>query len=334
MKAVALTSGGLDSILAARLVKGLGIDVTAVFFKIPFLCNPKKPGIKPGDLIRRLTETLDIKLVVIELSDDFLEIVKNPAHGYGSNINPCIDCKIFMLKKAAEYMRSSGRDFLITGEVLGQRPMSQNKQSLGVIERESGLEGLILRPLSARLLNETIPEKNGWVKREDLLDFNGRTRAPQIELALKFGIKDYSSPAGGCLLTDPHFTDRVKDLLNYKELTVENVELIKIGRYFRISAEVKLAVGRNEAEDSRIMGLARPGDYLFYPPLDIAGTTALARGKLNEESIRLCASIASRYCDLNGKQSINIIYRIFPSDEEKIILVSPLPEEELLKLRI
>ncbi|MFH1397985.1 MAG: tRNA 4-thiouridine(8) synthase ThiI [Candidatus Omnitrophota bacterium] len=334
MKAVALISGGLDSILAARVIKEQGIAVTALFFKIPFLGNPKKPGIKSEDSIRRLTEASGIKLVVIELADDFLEIVKNPAHGYGSNINPCIDCKTFMLKKAAEFMRENGGSFLVTGEVLGQRPMSQNKQSLGVIERNSGMEGLILRPLSARLLDETTPEKQGWVKREVLLDFNGRTRSPQIELALEFGIKNYSSPAGGCLLTDPHFTDRAKDLLRHNELTMENVELIKIGRYFRVTPDVKLAVGRNEAEDNRIIGLAKTGDHLFYPPLDVAGTTALARGKLNEESIRLCASIASRYCDLNGKQSINITYRIFPSDEEKIILVSALSEVELVKLRI
>ncbi|MBU0503609.1 MAG: tRNA 4-thiouridine(8) synthase ThiI [Candidatus Omnitrophota bacterium] len=334
MKAIALISGGLDSILAARVVSGLGIDVTAVFFKIPFFCNPKKPGIKPEDAIRKLTGSLGIKLAVIVLADDFLEIVRHPAHGYGSNVNPCIDCKIFMLKKAAEFMRSSGSQFLVTGEVLGQRPMSQNKQSLGVIEKESGLEGLILRPLSARLLNETIPEKKGWVKREALLDFNGRSRAPQIELALKFGIKDYSSPAGGCLLTDPHFADRVKDLLNHNELTVENVGLIKVGRYFRVSADVKLAVGRNEAEDNRIISLALPGDFLFDPPADVAGTTALGRGKFNDQTIQLCASIASRYCDLNGQQSINIIYRIFPLEEEKIITVSPLSEEELVKIRI
>lgn len=334
MKAIALISGGLDSILAARVIKEQGIDVTGIFFRIPFLHSPKRKEVKPEDLIRKLSGDAGIELVIIGLGEEFLKMVRHPAHGYGSNVNPCIDCKIFMLKKAAEFMRNNAGAFLITGEVLGQRPMSQNKQSLGVIERGSGIEGLILRPLSAKLLDETIPEKQGWVKRGALLDFNGRSRAPQIELALKFGIKDYSSPAGGCLLTDPRFADRARDLLDHNELTLENVELLKVGRYFKVSADVKLAVGRNEAENNRIMGLVLAGDCLFYPPADIAGTTALARGKLNDESLRLCASIASRYCDLNGKQSINIIYRIFPSDEEKIISASPLSEEELLKLRI
>lgn len=332
MRALALISGGLDSILAAAVVKGLGIGVIGVYYKMPFSYNEKRPKHRSIEYARRLCEKIGIELVVSELKEEFLEIVRNPKFGFGTNANPCIDCKILMLKKAALLLKERSADFVVTGEVLGQRPMSQNRNNLSRIEQESGLKGLILRPLSARLLDITIPEEKGWVDREKLLDLNGRSRSPQERLAEKFGIKDYPQPAGGCLLTDPMFTRRVEDLLSHNELTLDNVELLKFGRHFRISDSAKLAVGRDESENEALERLAKKGDYFFYPPSDAAGPTALARGLLDKKSIESCASAMLRYCDTDTP----ILYkRPYSSSEVEIKLeVKKMEEGELDKIRI
>lgn len=201
MRAIALLSGGLDSTLATKVIVDQGIEVEAVNFLTVF-CTCTTHG-ETCLASQKAVESLGIPLSVFNVSTEFLEIVKNPKHGYGSNMNPCIDCRIFMLKKAKALMEKSGASFLITGEVLGQRPMSQRRDAMRLTEKEAGLDGLILRPLSAKFLPVTIPEKEGWVNRESLLNFQGRSRKPQMELAAYFGIRDYPCPAGGCLLTDP-----------------------------------------------------------------------------------------------------------------------------------
>jgi tRNA U34 2-thiouridine synthase MnmA/TrmU len=330
IKAIALISGGLDSILAAKVVQQQAIEVIGVYFKIPFSLREKS---ERRDFALELSRISGIDLKMVVLGEEFLEIVRNPKHGRGANINPCIDCKILMLKKAKEMMQDLGASFLITGEVLGQRPMSQHNRALDLIAQEAGVDGLILRPLSAKLLDETIPEKQGWVKREDLFDFSGRSRKAQIDLAVMLGLIDYQQPAGGCLLTDPRFSQRLADLMRHGGYDLKNVELLKFGRHFRLSDKAKLIVGRDENENTEIEKLTIDGDYLFYPPGDIAGPTSLGRGEFSDELIGLSARITNRYCD-RKQDSINIAYRKLPDKEERVINVAAASEDELEKFRI
>ncbi len=325
MKAIALISGGLDSILATKLIQSQGIEVTGLNFVTPFGKRDQKTN--PAIF------HLGIEIKTIDISKELLEIIKSPRYGFGSNLNPCIDCKILMLQKAKELRPKLDANFIITGEVLGQRPMSQNKQTLELIEKRSDLEGLLLRPLSAKLLKETIPEKEGWISRDKLLDFSGRSRRPQIALAEKLKIKDYPQPAGGCLLTDPEFSKRLKDLIKHEDLNADNVELLKLGRHFRLNPEAKLIVGRNEKENEKLLGLAKEKDYLFAPPEELSGPLALGKGKFAQNLIRLSCGIVSRYCDLNGKSEVDIIYHL-KKDHKEIIHVARIEENELIKLRL
>lgn len=325
-------SGGLDSILASKLSKDLGLELTALHTISPFcLCNHKSSsGCYRG--VSLISKELGIPLVTVNVAEEMLEIVKRPRHGYGSNMNPCIDCRILLFRKAKEMMEKDGFRFVITGEVLGQRPMSQKLNTMRLIEREAGLEGLVVRPLSARVLAPTIPEKEGWIKREELFSISGRGRQPQMELARKLGINDYPCPSGGCLLTDPGFSRRVRDLLKYGELTLREVLLLKTGRHFRLSPSAKLAVGRNQADNDRITSLAGDGDYLFSS-VDIPGPVALGRGDFSPELRNLAASIVSRYCDLDGAPEAKISCTSF-AGETGIIKAGPIAEEILAKMRI
>src|SRR3990170_2260758 len=213
MKAISLLSGGLDSTLAARVLLDQGIELEALNFLTVF-CTCTNRG-ETCLASQKAVQGLGIPLKVFNVSNEYLGVVKHPKHGYGSNINPCIDCRVFMLKKAKQYMEETGASFIVTGEVLGQRPMSQRKDAMRLIEKEADLKGLVLRPLSAKFLPVTIPEKEGWVDREKLLNIQGRSRKPQMKLADDLGIRDYPCPAGGCLLTDPSFAKRMKDLIHY-----------------------------------------------------------------------------------------------------------------------
>jgi tRNA-specific 2-thiouridylase len=328
MKAIALISGGLDSTLSAKLIQEQGVEIVGLNFRTLF-CH----GEGKLNFTQQAGGTLKIELKIMDINKEFLEIIKKPLHGYGSNMNPCIDCRILAFKKAKEYMQEITAAFIITGEVVGQRPMSQHKQALRIIEKESGLEGLVLRPLSAKLLPETLPERKGWVSREKLLDFNGRTRKPQMQLAEKFHIKDYSTPAGGCLLTDQEFTKRIRDLVVNDELTLRNAELLKLGRHFRISQNTKLIVGRNKEENERLINLGQADDLLYWPS-DVAGPVGLGMGTFDEEMIRLCSQIICRYCDLNGRRNTDIIYKRVSQPQERVLNVSPLEETQIISLRI
>lgn len=334
MKAIALISGGLDSILAAKVIKEQDIDTLPLNFKIPFACRDKKISSKDGEIVSLVLNSLGVELKVVDISNEFLDLLVKPKHGFGSNMNPCIDCKILMLNKAEELMKEWDAQFVITGEVLGQRPMSQHRGALELIERKSGLVGLVLRPLSARLLSETIPEKEGWVKRNKLLNFSGRTRRPQINLAKYFQIKNYPNASGGCLLTDPEFSKRLKELIIHQELSIDNIELLKMGRHFRISQDTKLIVGRDEKENEQLVKLVKDNDYLFMPGEKIAGPTSLGRGQFSEELIKLSCSITCRYCDLNGETDTQIIYRKISESEDRILEVSPLEDAKLTGLRV
>ncbi|MFH0917587.1 MAG: tRNA 4-thiouridine(8) synthase ThiI, partial [Candidatus Omnitrophota bacterium] len=257
-----------------------------------------------------------------------------PHYGFGSNMNPCIDCKILMFSQAKELMSQLGAKFIITGEVLGQRPMSQNKQALKLIRHSSGLDDLLLRPLSAQFFPPSLAEKEGWVKREKLLNFNGRIRTPQMQLAKDLGLNAYATPAGGCLLTDPGFARRLVELLAHDELNLENLELLKIGRHFRLGGSTRLVVGRDEGENNRLAQLAHVGDYLFSPQKDLAGPTCLARGVMNQELIFLSSQITSAYTDVAGLEKIEVLYRQIPGSQDSVHQISPLPKARFTHLFI
>jgi tRNA-specific 2-thiouridylase len=334
MKAIALISGGLDSLLAARCIQGQGITVLPLHFKIPFCHYDRDMSDKTQALSVLVKNNLGLELKQVDISNEFLSLLDNPRYGFGSNMNPCIDCKILMLAKAKELMAELGASFVVTGEVLGQRPMSQHRHALQLIEKKSGLEGLLLRPLSAKRLTETIPEKECWVDRSKLLDFSGRVRRPQIELAESLHLENYPNASGGCLLTDPEFAKRLKDLMEHSELTIDAIELLRYGRHFRLGSKTKLVVGRNEKEDIALDKQAKDNDYLFYPSQETAGPTSLGKGELTEELIRLSCEITCRYCDLNGNNSVNIVYKRFGEEENITLNVSPIKEVKLISLRI
>lgn len=333
IKAIALVSGGLDSTLAAKIIMNQGVEVLTVNFLSPFcLCN-KRGGCQYE--AKAAADHLGLALKSVSVHEEFLKIVRAPKHGYGSNLNPCIDCRIMMLKKAKELMAEEGAAFVITGEVLGQRPMSQNKNSLNLIEKESGLAGLIVRPLSAQLLPQTLPEKMKWIDRARLLEISGRSRKPQIALVKEFGINDYPCPAGGCLLTDEGFSRRARDLLKHGEFDLNNVELLKVGRHFRLSPLAKLVVGRDEKENGRLEKMAEKADMVFTGQA-VNGPLALGRGKdfMRAEILSLAGSIVSRYCDRNGQGEIvmNCISEL-PSNKTEI-KAYPIEEDDLRALII
>lgn len=322
MKALALISGGLDSLLAAKFIQEQGIQVKGVKFKTPFSAKKKTHSFD-----------IDLEFRELDISDEFLKLIKKPKHGFGAHLNPCIDCKILMLKKAKRLLKEEKAKFIITGEVLGQRPMSQHKKALEIIAKDCGLDGLILRPLSAKLLPKTIPEKKGWVKRENLLDFNGRSRKPQIKLAKKLQILKFQQPAGGCLLTDRQFSRRLKDLIEHNQLNLGAINILKIGRHFRISSVAKLVVGRNEEENKLLLGSAKGNDYLFYPHIEVAGPTSLGIGKFNRKLIELACAITYRYCDKDSPKAVEIFWHIGKGEEEKLT-IADIGGEDLEKYRI
>ena len=328
MKALALLSGGLDSSLAVEIISNLGIEVVAVNFVTPFcLCDGKRGCRKKSVLI---SKRLNIDLKIFNIAEDFLEVLKKPRYGYGKNLNPCIDCRILMLRKAKEIMNELGASFIITGEVLGQRPMSQNRKAMEIIEKASGLEGLIVRPLCAKLLPASIPEREGWINRDDLLNITGRSRKKQFELVRKFNISDHACPAGGCLLTDPGFSLRIKDLLESGMLNVDNINLIRNGRYFGVSRLFKLIVGRNQQENQMLINCVREGDLILEP--EAKGPVAIGRGEINDKNVRTALQLVAYYCK-DGSRNVQVNFGIFPENKEQTI-VSKLSEQEVIRYRI
>lgn len=329
MRALALYSGGLDSTLAIKIIARQGIEVIALHFLTPFSKCEKEHIEK---LSKKVKEQLGAEIKIISLAEEFLEIVKHPQFGYGKNLNPCIDCKILMLKQAKQLMPELGASFIVTGEVLGQRPKSQHKDTLRLIEKQAGLEGLLLRPLSAKLLPVTLAENKGWVKREELFDFNGRARNPQMKLAEKLGIKDYAWPAGGCPLTIPSFCGRIKDLLEHGELTCDNVWLLKFGRHFRLSPAFKLVVGKDEKQNLELLKLAKGRDILFEPK-ELPGPTAIGKGICENGTKMLASRIIARYIQ-PGAKDIKILVKDIFQDKEEIVSADSIEENHLKKLMV
>ncbi len=296
VKALSLFSGGLDSILATRLILEQGVDVEAINFANLF-CSCKEEK-KCGAV--EAAKQLGVPLKLVNVGNDYLRMVRKPKHGYGKNMNPCVDCKIFMAKKAKNYAKAIGAAFVFTGEVLDERPMSQNFKALKIIEEESALKGRLLRPLSAKLLPETVVERKGLVNRDKLLAIRGRSRKPQIKLAEEFGIACYPSPAGGCLLTCKEFASRLRDLFRHKRrCSMADAELLKVGRHFRLG-ENKIIVGRNEAENEVLALKKARNDYFFEVP-DVSGPTSLLQGLKTRRAVELAAALTAFYSDAESK---------------------------------
>jgi len=287
-KAVGLISGGLDSILAAKVVKDLGVDVHGVYFAMPWGCCDKA-------MAQEACERIGIKLIVLQLDERYLKMVKNPKYGYGKAMNPCVDCRIHMFSRAAQYMRHIGADFVFTGEVLGQRPMSQMRNSMRAIEKGAGLEGRLLRPLSAQLLDPTIPEAQGVISRDRLLKLNGRSRKPQMKLAEELDMTTYNQPAGGCLLTDKKFANRMRDTLNHGYRNFRETVALQWGRHFRINEAFKAIVGRDKEENAALVHFAHKDDIVMLLA-EQEGPTVILKGEApSEEILSMAAGLVQKF---------------------------------------
>lgn len=318
-KAIALLSGGLDSTLAVKMMLDMGIDVEALNFTSPFCtCTGKNAGCKSEAV--RVAQEFDIPIKVVHKGLDYLEVVRNPKHGYGKGVNPCVDCRIYLLRKAKEYMQESGADFIITGEVLGQRPMSQRRDTLRVIERESGLEGLLLRPLSAQHFEATIPEREGWVDREKLLAIKGRSRKELFQLADDLDVKNYPCPAGGCLLTELSFVPKVRDVFDHSDaLNLRDFRMLKIGRHFRIGERTKVIIGRDENDNRLLEAAIQPGETALTW-MDGNTPMGAVMGEQSEEAINLASRILLRYTKAEAGTTCRIKLR---RDDSEQLLPTP-----------
>jgi tRNA-specific 2-thiouridylase len=332
-KAIALLSGGLDSLLAIAVVTAQGIEVEALHFYTGFSVVERRRRLGQergayGDAIRRSGARLGAAVRIIDVSQEYLDVVLHPRYGYGAHVNPCLDCHLFMLRKSRQHMVQVGADLVITGEVLGQRPMSQYRSALQMLERESGLEGLLLRPLSAKLLSPTIPEREGWVDREKLYAFQGRSRKPQMRLAEEVGLKEYPQPAGGCLLTDGNYARRFRDLVAHTDaetLSPEDMMLLAMGRHFRVSERAKCIVGREEAENEYLDQVQ--GDRGRMAARDHMGPVTLVEGTPSDEDKRIIGRITARYSD--GREEPLVAVQYEAQDRREVLCVEPMSLQEV-----
>lgn len=326
LKAVALLSGGLDSTIATKLMKDKGIEIEALNFHTAF-CNCTKHGCKFES--RQVAKEIDIPLKVLSVTKDYMDVIRNPKYGYGSAMNPCIDCRIFMFKKAKERMEEIGASFVITGEVLGQRPMSQTKHNMALIEKESGLAGKILRPLSIKKQDGLDQELQENLNLDDLPNISGRSRKEQLKIVEELDIEHFSCPSGGCLLTEKTFSDRLKDHFAYNEEDdINDVKLLKTGRHYRLSPNTKLIVARDESESKKLVHYKHVG-MLMEP--EVKGPNSLLCSKdLTDEELELAAKIMGRYCV--EEDNTNITY--YQGENKKVIQVVPFKHDETVEYRI
>lgn len=317
VKALVLLSGGLDSILAAKILKEQGIEVMGISFESPFF---------KADKARTAAEQLKIELKIVKLKEDYLELVEKPKHGHGSAINPCIDCHAFMLRKAKSMMKKLKADFIATGEVLNERPMSQNLESLKIVEEESGLKGKLLRPLSAKLLEETEEEKNGLVDRSKLLDIKGRARNIQMALADKYQLS-YPTPGGGCLLCEPGMEKKLKDLFKHNETDEASLELLNIGRHFRSNGQI--IVGRNKGENDKLEKLGK--SWIKLEAKDVVGPITLIK---DERALKKAAELTAYHADGEGMKTIKILFWKKSRKDSEMLEVKIPQEKEVNELRV
>jgi tRNA U34 2-thiouridine synthase MnmA/TrmU len=317
-RGLGLCSGGLDSMLSGVLLREQGVEVEWVNFETPFFAASKA---------RKASRLTGIPLTVKSIFADYIVMLRNPPAGYGKRMNPCLDCHTLMFRLAGEIMREKGFDFLFSGEVLGQRPMSQTKPSLRYVEKHSGMAGYILRPLSAKLLPETIPEQQGLVDRERLLDIHGRGRKDQIALAATFGITDYPAPAGGCLLTDKGFSARLKDLFDHGgDSTEADFELLKFGRHFRLNRQAKLIVGRTAEDNENILRRHDPQREVVLDVPDYPSPIGLLQGAADPGSLLLAAAICVGYSRAPKLSAVDVLVKR-STGEEVIQAIAVLPDD-------
>ena len=338
-KAVSLISGGLDSMLATKAMIEQGIHVEGINFFTGFCVEGhthsirKKKQKKPQrNNSLWVAEQLGIKLHIVDIVDDYKDVVINPKHGYGSNLNPCLDCKIFMVNKAKQWMEEHDFDFIFTGEVIGQRPMSQRKETMPIIAGESGIDDLLLRPLCAKNLPPTKPELEGWVDREKLFDFSGRSRKPQMALAEEYKIDEYAQPAGGCcFLTDANYSDKLKDLWanrgdKYYEL--DDIMLLKTGRHIRPSENFKMIIAREEGETKFMQGYKK--QFVWIKTVSHSGPLTLIDGNdLSAEDLQLAASITARYCQGRNDPEVTVAIGDHSKEDARELTVKPMPADEI-----
>lgn len=336
-KAVALISGGLDSMLAVKIIQEQGIYVEGINFYTGFCHSGHTSAIrnkKTNKLLRNdalwVAEQLGIKLHIIDIVEPYKKILLNPKHGFGKNINPCLDCKIFMVEQAYQWMLDNQFDFIITGEVIGQRPKSQRKATMPVIAEQSGAFDRLLRPLCAKLLPETFPEQEGWVNRDALLDFSGRSRKGQLDLAASRSIQEFAQPAGGCcVLTDENYTRRLKDLWQHrgtKEYELEDIILLKTGRHIRPSPTFKLIVARDESESNFLMGYRKK--HLYLQVQKHRGPIILIEGDITHDDLLLSARLAGRFCSGREENFVPVCVNHLDGKQE-IIEISPMKVDEI-----
>jgi len=333
-KAIALISGGLDSALAAALVKSWGIEVIALHLTSPFGCTEEA---------QRVAKDLSIHLIIKEKGESFVDMVKSPKYGYGSQMNPCVDCRIYMFDLAETTRLEQNADFIVTGEVVGQRPFSQNKAAMNLIDKISAMESKILRPLSGGNLPPTEPEQKGWIQRQDLFKFSGRGRREQLALAQKLGVRVYSSPGGGCLLTEKAFSQRLRDFYSYPTYknSVEKMAqatLLRLGRHFRLSKDTKAIIARTDRENEELKSTWKKIGCFYFEPQNFTGPSAIAMGQLNQESKTQVVSILARY----GRKTVSEPYTVetfsnqnsLETSSEFLSVTTPAQEEILNQWRV
>ena len=329
-RAVALMSSGLDSLLSAKIVRDQGIEVDGLHCTFQF---GFAPGPSRSEELKLLIEPIGIRLHVLDVTEPYMDILRRPAHGFGSAVNPCIDCHLFMLRQAKALMEKIGADFVVTGEVAGQRPMSQTRPMLFHIEKLAGLKGLILRPLSAKALPVSIPEEKGWIDREALYGVTGRGRKAQEALAARFGFNRYFQPAGGCILTDPYYARRIKAFIRHRgqeALTSRVMLLCRFGRHFWLDGGRWAVVGRDEKDNEALEGLAE-GKWIFEAA-DYQGPTVIADGDWNEAEARRIASILVRY--VNKRRETEIRVRCRREGKEYELLAQPAEASDVEAWRV
>lgn len=337
-KAVALISGGLDSTLAVKIIQQQGIHVEGINFFTGFCVEGHTHAIRNQDKRKNkrnnalwAAETLGIKLHIIDVIEEYKDVLINPKHGYGTNMNPCLDCKVFMIRKAKQWMEENGFDFIITGEVIGQRPMSQTKFKLPLVAKESGADDLIVRPLCAKNLEPTLPEREGWLDREKLLDITGRSRKPQFALAKQFGIEDFAQPAGGCcFLTDKFYSAKLVDLWQaqgHKNYEFDDIMLLKVGRHLRPAPHFKLIIARDEGEGRFMQGYRK--EFISVMTSSHSGSYALIDGLPTTQDLQLAAQIVARYGQGRNEESVTMTI-IEKNGQQTALVVCPFRDDTQL----
>jgi len=338
-KGIGLLSGGLDSALACLVLRDAGADVECLHFFTGFCVTGHNSRVGRQDRpitnhALQVAADLGVPVELVDVAEDYLPVVLKPKFGYGKNMNPCVDCRVFMLERAKKYMEECGADFVFTGEVLGQRPKSQTRKRLETIEREVGLEGRLLRPLSAQLFEPTQVELDGRVDRGKLLQITGRSRKPQIELAEHYGMKDYMQPAGGCcFLTDEAYSGKFKDVIRHQgadSLEVEDIFVLGVGRHFRFTPRLKLIVGRDETENNFLAHYTR--DHWSVKANDHAGPTAIIMGDFSDSDMGTLASVVARYSDGKNEPHVDVCFSY--GDETQVVKTPPATPETLDRYRI